>query len=45
MQPPNSLLPLEARQQLWSRLWERLLRPIPDDELESDEQDDTDEAA
>jgi hypothetical protein len=31
------MLPLEARQQLWSRLWERLLQPTDD----TDDTDDT----
>jgi hypothetical protein len=46
MQPPSSVLPLEARQQLWSRLWERLLQPILDDDIESCDQDpETDDEA
>jgi len=31
------VLPDAARQAAWSRLWERLLQPIPDDESETDD--------
>lgn len=27
----SSALPFEARRVLWERLWERLLRPVPED--------------
>ncbi len=37
MPSPSAVLPIEARQGSWRRLWERLLQPIPDDESETDD--------